>query len=111
MKSILYFLVLMSFSGLQIAAEKMGSAEIEEMKQQLQMINERNAFQKEQIVRQRKEKQKLEKLVECIWNMLQGYENCETQFDKASEGYLACLNEAKSKNEVCTETVKTAQTP
>lgn len=106
MKSILYFLVLMFFSGLA-TAKQIDTVEIEEMKQQLRMINERNAFQKEQIARQRKEKQKLEKLVECTWNMLQGYENCETQFDKTSDGYLTCLNEAKSKNNVCAETVKT----
>jgi hypothetical protein len=65
--------------------------EVEEQMRERQELNEQ---QKEAI-------KKLEVKVQCTYDMVKKYESCEESYDKQSNDYFSCIEQAKRDKELC----------
>jgi uncharacterized membrane-anchored protein YhcB (DUF1043 family) len=45
----------------------------------------------------------MEKKLECNYNLLQAYNQCEEKHEKNSEDYLNCMQKAKTTNDGCND--------
>jgi len=55
----------------------------------------------EALDKQKKAVKALEKKLECNYNLLQSYNQCEEKHEKNSEEYLKCMEKAKTSNAGC----------
>jgi hypothetical protein len=55
----------------------------------------------ESLDKQKKAVKALEKKLECNYNLLQAYNQCEEKHEKNSDDYLKCMEKAKTSNAGC----------
>ena len=60
--------------------------------------------QSQTIEMQKKDIEVMEKKLECNYNLLQSYNQCEEKHEKNSDGYVNCMKKAKSDGSACLKT-------
>ena len=95
MKVKLSILVVAFFMGPTYAADSEYEESVKdlmEVEEQIREYQKLNEQQKDAIA-------SLEKKVQCTYDMVKKYESCEEQFDKKSNNYFICIDNAKQEKD------------
>lgn len=91
----IFFCVLFSLAFTNFTfAQDASVQKLMEVEEQLRDEQKKNEQTKENIAQ-------LEKKVQCTYNLVKGYENCDASFTEKSEDYLACVQQARQEKETC----------
>ncbi|MDH5327256.1 MAG: hypothetical protein OEZ68_05530 [Gammaproteobacteria bacterium] len=97
-----FFIAVFMVAAPASAADSANSPEYEKNLEQLMKVEKQ--IREEQTSNEQKKEQikKMEKKVDCNFNLLNAYKSCDESFKKGTDPYWACIKEAKKDFEQCT---------
>ena len=84
------------------AAESANTPDYEKNLEQLMNVEKQIRDQQASNDERKDQIKKMEKKVDCNFNLLNGYKSCDESFKKGTDQYWACIKEAKKDFEQCT---------
>jgi septal ring factor EnvC (AmiA/AmiB activator) len=101
MKYVTYSLFLLAVYSSALGASELDDikstqAQLEQMLEKLQQTEQERKNQSQALKR-------LEKQLNCNWQLIQSYESCESRYSMDPEAYLACSTRAKAAARQCLE--------